>query len=91
MKLFHKSTSLDAFLKSAVFVVGILCDSESLSSANEHDAKYISGVETEMEKLAASLNKSGLPAALRMLLIYLPIVSKELLVAAFDSRLKGLQ
>lgn len=91
VKLFHKSTSLDAFLKSAVFVVGILCDSESLSSANEHDAKYISGVETEMEKLAASLNKSGLPAALRMLLIYLPIVSKELLVAAFDSRLKGLQ
>ena len=91
LSLFHKSTSLDAFLKSAVFVVGILCDSESVNSAQEHDAKYISGVEAEMEKLAASLNKSGLPAALRMLLVYVPIASKASLVAAFDSRLKGLQ
>jgi hypothetical protein len=91
VRLFHKSTSIDVFLKSAVFVVGILCDSESVNSAQEHDAKYISGVEAEMEKLAASLNKSGLPAALRMLLVYLPVASKESLVAAFDSRLKGLQ
>jgi hypothetical protein len=91
VKLFHKSTSLDAFLKSAVFVVGLLCDSESVNSAQEHDAKYISGIEAEMEKLAASLNKSGLPEELRMLLIYVPIASKESLVAEFDSRLKGLQ
>jgi len=91
LRLFHKSTSLDAFLKSAVFVVGILCDSESVNSAHEHNAEYISGVEAEMKKLATSLNKSGLPAALRMLLVYVPIASKESLVAAFDSRLKGLQ
>lgn len=91
VKLFHKSTSLDMFLKSAVFVVGILCDSESIREAQEHDAKYISGIETELDKLATSLNKSGLPATLRMLLIYVPIASKESLVAAFDSRLKGLQ
>jgi hypothetical protein len=91
VRLFHKSTSLDAFLKSAVFVVGLMCDSESVNAAREHDAKYISGVEAEMEELAASLNKSGLPAALRMLLVYVPIASKESLVAAFDSRLKGLQ
>jgi hypothetical protein len=89
--LFHKSTSLDAFLKSAVFVVGILCDSQSVNAAQEHDAKYVSGVEAEMEKLACSLNKSGLPAELRMVLIYIPIASKESLVAEFDSRLKGLQ
>jgi hypothetical protein len=91
VRLFHKSTSLDVFLKSAVFVVGILCDSESIALAKEHDAKYISSVEAEMEKLAAALNRSGLPAKLRMLLVYLPLASKESLVAAFDSRLKGLQ
>jgi hypothetical protein len=91
VRLFHKSTSIDAFLKSAVFVVGLLCDSACVNSTHEHDAKYISGIEAEMEKLAASLNKSGLPAALRMLLVYVPIASKESLVAAFDSRLKGLQ
>ena len=91
VRLFHKSTSLDVFLKSAVFVVGILCDSESIAFAKEHDAKYISSVEAEMEKLAAALNKSGLPAKLHMLLVYLPLASKESLVAAFDSRLKGLQ
>jgi hypothetical protein len=89
--LFHRSTSLDAFLQNAVFVVGILCNSESVQSAQSHDAKYISGVEAEMEKLAESLNKSGLPASLRMLLVYVPIADKESLVAAFDSRLKGLQ
>jgi hypothetical protein len=91
VQLFHRSTSLDAFLKSAVFVVGILCDSESIGAAQEHDAKYISEVEVELEKLATSLNASGLPASLRMLLVYVPLVSKESLVAAFDSRLKGLQ
>lgn len=91
IRLFHKSTSIDVFLKSAVFVVGIMCDSNSIDSAKEHDAKYISSVEAEMANLAAALNKSGLPAELRMLLVYLPLASKEALVAAFDSRLKGLQ
>jgi hypothetical protein len=91
VQLFHKNTSLDAFLKSSVFVVGILCDSESASVAIEHDAKYRAAVEAEMEKLAKSLNDSGLPSNLRMLLVYIPLVTKELLVAAFDQRLKGLQ
>jgi hypothetical protein len=91
VKLFHRSTSLDAFLKSAVFVVGILCDSESVNAAQQHDAGYISGVEKEIEELAVSLNKSGLPASIKMLLVYVPIISKNQLVAAFDSRLKGLQ
>lgn len=91
VKLFHKSTSLDAFLKSSVFIIGILCDSESVLSAKDHDAKYISAVEAEMEKLAVALNNSGLPAQLRMVLVYLPLASKESLVAAFDLRLKGLQ
>lgn len=91
VKLFHKSTSLDAFLKSAVFVVGILCDSESAGAAFQHDAQYISAAEAEMEKLAKSLNDSGLPSQLRMVLVYIPLVTKESLVAAFDDRLKGLQ
>ncbi|KAA6457571.1 DUF1837 domain-containing protein [Acidobacteria bacterium AB60] len=91
VKLFHKSTSLDAFLKSSVFVVGILCDSESAIAALQHDTQYLSAVEAEMEKLAKSLNESGLPSQLRMVLIYLPLATKESLVAAFDERLKGLQ
>jgi hypothetical protein len=89
--LFHKSTSLDAFLKNSVFVIGILCDSESAGAALQHDAQYLSAVETEMEKLAKSLNDSGLPGQLRMLLVYIPLATKESLVAAFDERLKGLQ
>jgi hypothetical protein len=91
VRLFHKSTSLDAFLKSSVFIIGILCDSESVGVAKEHDAAYISAVEAEMEKLGVALNDSGLPAQLRMVLVYLPLASKESLVAAFDLRLKGLQ
>lgn len=91
VKLFHKSTSLDAFLTSSVFVVGILCDSESAGAALQHDTRYLSAVEAEMEKLAKSLNDSGLPSQVRMLLVYIPLATKESLVAAFDERLKGLQ
>lgn len=91
VKLFHKSTSLDAFLKSSVFVIGILCDSASTAAALQHDAQYLAGVEAEMEKLAKSLNDTGLPGQLRMLLAYIPLATKESLVAAFDQRLKGLQ
>ena len=72
-------------------MVGILCDSDSATAALQHDATYISAVESEMEKLAKSLNDSGLPASLRMLLVYIPLATKESLVAAFDQRLKGLQ
>jgi hypothetical protein len=91
VKLFHKSTSLDAFLKSSVFVVGILCDSESARAALQHDIQYVAAVEAEMERLAKSLNDSGLPSQLRMVLVYIPLATKESLVAAFDQRLKGLQ
>lgn len=91
VKLFHRSTSLDAFLKSSVFVIGILCDSASAAAALKHDAQYLAGVEAEMEKLAKSLNDTGLPGQLRMLLAYIPLATKESLVAAFDQRLKGLQ
>jgi hypothetical protein len=91
VKLFHKSTSLDAFIQSSVFVVGILCDSDSAIAAAKNDATYLAAAEAEMEKLAESLNKSGLPAQLRMVLIYIPLATKESLVAAFDQRLKGLQ
>src|SRR5208337_4631649 len=72
MELFQPQTSLDKFLSSAVFVVGILSDSGAA-------------------KVAKKIDASGLPKKIRIALLYVPLSTKAELVAAFDSKLKGLQ
>lgn len=89
--LFSKNTSLDELLKCAVFAIGILCDSSSAQQAKDHDAAYLAGAKAELESLSEALSVSGLSAALRMVLVYIPLASKTQLVEDFDSRLKGLQ
>jgi hypothetical protein len=89
--IFKKRASLDALLRSAVFAIGILCDSISAKEAKERDAKYIEGAKGELAALMATLVSNGLPAKLRIVLVYVPLASKAELVEAFDARLKGLQ
>lgn len=91
MKLFAKQESLDTLIKNAVFVVGILCDSKALLSAKSHDKTYIDSAVRELEDLEAKLIDSGLPVNLKMVINYIPLLSKKDFVDAFDKRLKGLQ
>jgi hypothetical protein len=89
--IFKKRTSLDVLLKSAVFAIGILCDSGSAKAAKERDAAYINGAKEELALLSDAVSASGLTGTLRILLIYVPLAGKAELVNAFDERLKGLQ
>jgi len=90
-EIFKKQATLDALLKRAVFVVGILCDSVSAKQAKERDTNYIVGAKKELTVLAKALASSGLTTTLRLVLIYVPLASKADLVEAFDTKLKGLQ
>lgn len=89
--IFKKQASLDLLLNNAVFAVGILCDSVSAKEAKSRDAKYIAGAKEELASLAKALANSGLASQLRLVLVYVPLASKNELVKAFDARLKGLQ
>lgn len=91
MKLFSKQESLDTLIKSAIFVVGILCDSQALVNAKIHDQAYVDAAAKELENLEAKLLSSGLPSSLKLVLVYIPLLSKKTFVDAFDKRLKGLQ
>lgn len=91
IQIFSKQESLDTLLKSAVFVIGILCNSDALSSATTHDEIYINAAAQELADIEAKLTKSGLATSLRLTLIYIPLSNKVEFVNAFDKRLKGLQ
>lgn len=91
MKIFSKQESLDTLIKNAVFVVGILCDSKALSAAKTHDKVYLDEASEELKQLTAKLTESGLTTSLKLVLAYVPLLSKDDFVDAFDKRLKGLQ
>lgn len=89
--LFSKNTSIDNLFKTAVFPICIASDSEAVATHTAHDAKYISAASKELMKLEVKLKSSGLREKIRVVLIYVPLGSKEGLAEAFDKRLKGLQ
>ncbi|KAB2910626.1 MAG: DUF1837 domain-containing protein [Dechloromonas sp.] len=91
MQIFSKQESLDTLIKNAVFAVGILCDSKAVAAATQHDQTYINAAITELEELEQRLIDSGLPAKLKLVLAYVPLLSKKDFVESFDARLKGLQ
>lgn len=91
LKLFKSQTSIDEFMKAAVFVVGIACNSKAAQAAQEANDPYIQAAISELKQLTEELVKSGLPAKLRLLLIYVPLAAKQQLVEDFDKKLKGLQ
>lgn len=89
-KLLASQTSLDALFKNAVFPVCIACDSHAIAAHKAHTEDYLTAVLEELVSYRYKLNESSLPHQIKMLLIYIPLGSKEQLAAAFDKRLKGL-
>ena len=90
-KLFSKQESLDTLIGNAVFAVGILCESQAINAAVEHDETYLEAARSELEEIEAKFIASGLATKIKLALLYIPLVSKSALVKAFDTRLKGLQ
>lgn len=70
LALFKHQSTLDEFLKHAVFAIGILCDSDAVNSASSHSQQYLEDSKKELEQLSTVLANSGLflpdwrPAAL---------------------------
>jgi len=91
LKVFKTQSSIDDFLKAAVFIIGIACDSKGAAAAKECDVQYVNAVKKELEYLAERISNSGLCAKLRIMLVYIPLASKDDLVTDFDAILKGLQ
>lgn len=89
--LFEKNTSLDKLISSAVFAVGIMANSPAAKAAKQDDELYRKAVLGELKSLSDVLADSELKNKIKLLLVYIPLADKEALVAAFDSRLKGLQ
>jgi Cap4 SAVED domain len=91
MQFFEPQTSLDKFITAAVFVIGILSNSKACEAAKQIDDAYKGALRQELRLLAERLQNSGLTKNIRVVLLYVPLVSKDGLVDAFDAKLKGLQ
>lgn len=91
MDLFEPQTSLDKFISSGVFVIGILSNSKACASATQITPAYKAALEKEFTTISDRLAKSGLIQTIRVVLIYVPLADKDGFVAAFDKKLKGLQ
>jgi hypothetical protein len=91
LKIFKTQTSIDEFLSSAVFVVGILCNANSAKAATERTAQYVKDAKAELDALAKSVADAGLTKDLKMRLVYVPLADKAVMVDEFDKHLKALQ
>lgn len=91
VELFEPQTSLDKFVSSAVFVIGILSNSKACSAATAVTDAYKDALEGEFAAISTRLAKSGLSKSIRIVLLYVPLADKDGFAAAFDSKLKGLQ
>jgi hypothetical protein len=91
MQLFEPQTSLDKFISSGVFVIGILSTSAACGSATKINPAYKAALEKEFAEISKKLASSGLTKKIRVVLVYVPLADKNGFVTAFDTKLKGLQ
>lgn len=91
MQLFEPQTSLDKFISSGVFVIGILSSSAACGAATDITPEYKAELMKEFAEIRGRLAKSRLTQKVRVVLIYVPLADKDGFVTAFDTKLKGLQ
>jgi len=87
--LLSVQTSLDDLFKTAVFPICIACDSVATAGSKMFGDAYTKAVEEELLVLAKKIEESGLVQKIRIMLIYLPLGSKQALADSFDARLKA--
>lgn len=89
-ELLSTQTSLDSLFKTAVFPICIACNSEATANNTEISDTYLKQVAEELAGLEKRVAESGLTQKIRIMLIYVPLGSKEALADSFDKRLKGI-
>lgn len=85
-----EEVSLDVLFQKAVFPIFIASDSPSTAKHKSHTAQYEADVAEELASLSDAIARSALHTKIKIVLIYVPIRSKDQLAEAFDKRLKGL-
>jgi uncharacterized protein DUF1837 len=91
IKVFKTQTSIDDFLSSAVFVVGILCDSDAVKSTKSVTPKYIQAAIEELNAIVEKISSTKFGVQLKIQVVYVPLADKKNFFTAFDQRLKALQ
>lgn len=89
--LLSAEASLDELFECAVFPILIAANSEATINHNKSCNEYFVEIQSELQGLSDTLAGSILPNRIRLLLIYVPLGSKDELNTAFDVRLKGVQ
>lgn len=90
-RIFLPATSMDEFLSSSIFVVGIFSNAKSMDGISERCAEYEERIAKEIADVRRKIENSGLPEKIKLLVVYMPLATKEKLVHGFDQRLRGLQ
>lgn len=88
--IFSIQSSLDELFKNTVFPVLVMADSPAVKNAKNHSNEYSTSVSQELSVLKQKIESSGLHQKIKIVVIYLPLGSKNELSAAFDKRLKGI-
>lgn len=83
-------TSLDKLFETAIFPICIACDSAATVSAKNICEEYLESLKLEIEEMSKIIAKSELPKKVRLVLLHLPLGSKQNLANAFDARLRGI-
>ncbi|WP_165494512.1 HamA C-terminal domain-containing protein [Pseudoxanthomonas winnipegensis] len=89
-EVFSVQSSLDKLFSTAVFPVCIMADSLAVASATCHSDEYLLSVQKEISQLKNKIVDSGLNQKIRIILIYVPLLSKDDIASAFHLKLKGL-
>lgn len=88
-RLFATQTSLDQLFAAAVFPVCIACDSVAIGGHTTVSDAYVEQIQGELDVIEAKIMESGIQQKIKLLLIYVPLGSKEQLADIFDKRLKA--
>jgi hypothetical protein len=89
-ELLSSQSSLDALFKTAVFPICITCDSNATATSKEISDIYKQQVAQEFAVLQNRITESGLTQKIRIMLIYVPLGSKEDLADSFHKKLAGI-
>ncbi|MDP8567813.1 HamA C-terminal domain-containing protein [Methylophilus aquaticus] len=89
-KLLHANRSLDEIFPELYIPVLLTYNSATLAKYQEFSKEYCEEIEAEFRKYYEKFQTLKLKADVKILLILLPMNTKELLVNEFDKKLKGL-
>ncbi len=88
--LLSDGSSIDELFRTAIFPICISSNSAATAGAKSICDEYLEALKDEVADLSRIIANSGLPQRVRLILLHLPLGSKQQLAAAFDARLRGL-